>query len=101
MSKCRDCKHNGFLVEDGEQFSWCEVAADNLDIDEERDCAGFIRATNGDWLRAMMDEKLAEWIANRCPECPPGQRPAPVGCDDVCAECWLDWLQQETMNECR
>ena len=42
--------------------------------------------TNADRLRYMSDGKLAEWIANRCPECPPGQRPAPVGCDDVCAE---------------
>ena len=34
--KCRNCKHNGFLVdEDGTQYSWCDIVSDNLDPDEE------------------------------------------------------------------
>ena len=40
-------------------------------------------------------EELAEWIAGIYPDCPPGFSPAPLGCDDVCAECWLEWLKGE------
>ena len=53
------------------------------------------RQANADRIRAMTDEELAEWIAGRYPDCPPGTSPAPLGCDDVCSECWLEWLRQE------
>lgn len=55
--------------------------------------------TNADRIRSMSDEDLAEWIAGRYPDCPPGVTPAPLGCDDVCAECWLEWLKKETDND--
>lgn len=54
--------------------------------------------THADRIRAMTDEELAEWIAGRYPDCPPGVSPAPIGCDDVCAGCWLEWLRQEADN---
>lgn len=54
--------------------------------------------THGDQLRAKNDEELARWIADRSFDCPPGFSPAPLGCDDVCVECWLDWLKQEAVN---
>ena len=54
-----------------------------------------IEPTNGDRIRAMMDEELAEWcvIFARCPD----------GCNLCsglviawkCKKCWLDWLKQE------
>jgi len=60
--KCRNCKNNGFLTdENGTQYSWCEVACDNLDVDEERRCAAFVKATNADRIRAMTDEELEDW----------------------------------------
>lgn len=51
--------------------------------------------THGDKLRDKNDEELAQWIAGIYPDCPPGFSPAPLGCDDVCAECWLEWLKEE------
>lgn len=50
--------------------------------------------SNADRIRTMTDEELAEWLAGRYPDCPPGTSPAPLGCDDVCAECWLEWLKK-------
>ena len=55
--------------------------------------------THGDQLRAKNDEELARWIADRSFDCPPGFSPAPLGCDDVCAECWLYWLKQEAEDK--
>lgn len=55
--------------------------------------------THGDQLRAKNDEELAHWIADRSFDCPPGFSPAPLGCDDVCAECWLYWLKQEVEDK--
>ena len=60
--KCRNCKNNTLREEDGAQFTWCEVAVDNLDIDAERECAAYKPATNANRLRAMTDEELAEFI---------------------------------------
>lgn len=54
--------------------------------------------THGGQLRAKNDEELARWISDRSFDCPPGFSPAPLGCDDVCVECWLDWLKQEAVN---
>lgn len=42
--------------------------------------------TNGDKMRAMTDEELAEWLAKNDPECDP-------------PEWWLDWLKQETEED--
>lgn len=44
--------------------------------------------TNADRIRAMTDEELAAFMADKllCP--------APKECDCDCATCWLDWLKQ-------
>lgn len=55
--------------------------------------------TRGDQFRAKNDEELARWIADRSFDCPPGFSPAPLGCDDVCVECWLEWLRQEVKDK--
>lgn len=85
--QCKKCLHY--------RNEWCKQKLDSPDPDLVRDCLYYSTATNADLLRAMSDEELAEWIAGRYPDCPPGVSPAPLGCDDVCAECWLDWLRQE------
>ena len=59
--KCRNCKNNT-LLDDGVQFSWCEVKKDNLDIDEDRECGAFSQASNADRIRAMSDEELADLL---------------------------------------
>lgn len=62
--KCEKCKHNTIKEENGEQFSWCEVKGDNLDIQMERDCRSFVQATNADRIRSMSDEQLAKWLCS-------------------------------------
>ena len=51
----------------------------------EKTCPNFVEPkpiTNGDRIRAMSDEELAEWLAKNDPECDP-------------PEWWLNWLRQE------
>lgn len=53
---------------------------------------------NGDKLRAMSDEELAEWLKNiryswTCLPRGNGNRCATF--KDDCNACWLDWLEQE------
>lgn len=47
---------------------------------------------NGDAIRAMTDEELADYCV-AWSYCPPG-----VGCAGkaTCNACWLDWLKEET-----
>ena len=49
------------------------------------------KMTNGDRIRALSDEELAELF----PKCPPGRRDATWSCDGFanCPACWLDWLK--------
>lgn len=47
--------------------------------------------TNADRIRAMTDEELAEFLAEyRC------THKAPHCMEANCAQCWLEWLRQET-----
>ena len=53
---------------------------------------GFMK--NGDAIRAMTDEELAQYMGDvqtwgGCPNY--GAR----NCTENCADCWLDWLKQE------
>lgn len=52
--KCKNCKN---LVND-----WCDVKADSPDPAIVRDCVGFEPFTNGDRIRSMSDEKLANFL---------------------------------------
>lgn len=62
--------------------------------------------SNGDRIRAMSDEGLAEYMADIVDVCPPesnmkclddlyahGEGPYPS--DEQCRKCWLDWLREE------
>lgn len=96
MMKCRNCKNNT-LLDDGKQFSWCEIRHDNLDIDEERYCSAFTPATNADRIRAMTDDELAEELSfiGDC-RCPDGGE---CGHENSCLWCWQNWLQQEVEHD--
>ena len=53
--------------------------------------------TNADRIRAMSDEELARWIADKVDH---GYGCCAPGCNDCrdnvdCVKPWLDWLQQE------
>ena len=53
---CQKCNN---LVND-----WCEKVIDSPDPDMQRDCQHFCEKTNADRIRAMSDEKMAEFIQN-------------------------------------
>lgn len=63
-------------------------------------CAGWIKMTNADRIRAISDEELAIILAEGCHntrECPTICAPI-YPFDEVvesCAKCWLEWLKQE------
>lgn len=44
---------------------WCEMVLDSPDPDIVRDCRHFWPKTNADRIRAMTDEELARFIANK------------------------------------
>ena len=52
--KCRSC----FFYRN----EWCEKIVDSPDPEEARDCNYFREMTNADRIRAMSDEKLAEFL---------------------------------------
>ena len=56
--------------------------------------------TNADKIRAMTDEKLAVWIADRvygmeCSNCPAYEPCVPTMEDMTCKDHILEWLQEE------
>ena len=57
--------------------------------------------TNGDAIRDMTDEELAEFFPTTASEfsCPPGSTNESCrnagGWFNGCPKCWLDWLRQE------
>jgi len=56
--------------------------------------------TNGDNLRAMSDEELAQWLCD-VGECD-RRCPAKIGdcifSDSACIGAWLDWLKEEAKD---
>ena len=52
------------------------------------------KMTNGDRIRSLSDEELAEYIWNY-KLCHPDDCPYPDGGGAECIKCTLDWLQQE------
>lgn len=59
--KCRDCRNY--------EKEWCEKVVDSPHPDIERDCRHFVRATNGDRIRAMTDEELGNWLCSIMADC--------------------------------
>lgn len=62
------------------------------------------KPSNGDRVRAMSDEELAEFFAT-LPCCPPGEDLEEMcfpndSCEgtDLKVKCWLNWLRQEADN---
>lgn len=50
--------------------------------------------TNGDAIRDMTDEELADWFSIYC--CRNKTYDAHCETFDNCKACWLDWLKEET-----
>lgn len=61
---------------------------------------------NGDAIRGMSDEELAEFMRKGCDdrECPDISFPADTpfakdASNEQCRKCWLDWLKQEAPHD--
>lgn len=53
----------------------------------------FMTTTNGDLVRRMSDEQIAELVADGCP---PGLDAFHCAISPrACKECWLRWLKKE------
>ena len=65
--KCINCARFVRINEDGERVpgipNWCFYKADSPDENMERDCIAFVSKTNGDRVRTMSDEWLANFVA--------------------------------------
>lgn len=77
MARCKNCINL-------DRQGWCEKAVDSPEPNREMECYYFQRMTNADRIRAMTDEELAKFIAERNPDLP-----------DVFAEYVLEWLKKE------
>jgi len=61
---------------------------------------------NGDAIRSMSDEELAEYFpsyATLCPDLKENEQVCKganfMANDKMCRKCWLDWLRQEARDD--
>ena len=103
--KCKNCKNllNITDITCENIVSWCPNINDYPDIEIERECKYCDTMTNGDKIRNMTDEELAEHILkidqseyikfcqnkDECCECDVEIT------TDICKQCLLEWLQKE------
>lgn len=61
---CRNCVYDvfGMYTSDGSQFHWCKRYLDNFAEGCRSDCAYYKPKRNGDKIRSMTDEELAEFL---------------------------------------
>lgn len=100
---CENCKH--FCIDRAAAATFC-MGQKNMPIVRPFDaCKDWKSAyrTNGDAIRHMSDEELADYaykvLANYC--CPPERAHSIKTCTDIaiCDECWLNWLKQKVKDE--
>lgn len=101
MVKCKSCKHLQLL---DDQYYWCELINDSPDIDAERDCDCFKRATNHDIIRRLPTERMVSLYYNSyCPHmnCFLFAANGNDWCDkyDDCYTCLADWVKSETTDK--
>lgn len=63
MAQCKNCVRL-FKIQDEESDMfgdvWCDKIFDNPDVEREHNCAYYKTMTNGDRIRKMTDEELAQ-----------------------------------------
>lgn len=63
MAKCKNCKNLDHILNSGVSVGrWCVEKSDSPDIDRERICDKFVPMSQGDRIRNMTDEELAEFL---------------------------------------
>lgn len=104
MAKCKNCKNLDHILNRGVSVGrWCVEKSDSPDIERERNCDKYVPMTQGDKIRSMSDEELAEFflkvnIAYAEP-CMTGESDCvwedyPTH-DKGCKDCFLEWLKSE------
>lgn len=81
--KCSNCKN--FVNE------WCEKKFDSPCPTLARDCANFVQKTNGDRIRSMTDEELAQFLDSSNSQ---GCVSLARDCEASCERCITKWLKQ-------
>lgn len=87
--KCK-FEHDGDCCNSGSPQYMCKCKPDV--------CHSAVPMTNGDRIRAMGDEELAEHIWKKF-GCPNGKNNVTCGYVGECRECWAEWLQQSAKED--
>ena len=82
--KCRFCNNY--------KNSWCEKKFNSPDPDIIRHCPHFVQLTNGDRIRAMTDDEMADFLCNNT-ECGSCRFGSWTGCEV------REWLKQHVEKE--
>ena len=94
--KCKNCNRL--------KNHWCKAVLDSPDEDMKRDCRHFLQKTNGDRIREMTDEQLADRLIFWNDDW--GRWETDAGCFDgdpmefeVALRAELEWLKQPVEEE--
>ena len=91
MAKCKNCKNLKYKDDGRERYAWCPLVGDNPNLEFDRYCGGYKTMSQGDRIRSMTDEELAEWL-NGFSEC---LIPNDDCLDKYCNNCVLKWIKSE------
>ena len=94
MAKCKNCTNLYNLSDENDVIvgKWCPKTNDSPDVEAERECGYYKRMTQGDRIRAMSDDELADFMyAKDIPWCDDSECPT----ETLCKDCFRKWLQSE------
>lgn len=94
MAKCNNCTNLYNLSDENDVIvgKWCPKINDSPDIEAERECRNYKRMTQGDRIRAMSDEEMAEFLCKVKSDYQWSDHAFPS--EEECGE-WVEWLQSE------
>ena len=78
----------------------CTFIGDAM-CDDDLACDNFEKPTNGDVIRQMSNEELAEFLSTQviCPNCPARTEHCIGNASKVCKKNWLAWLNAPAESE--
>ena len=94
---CGECR---FFVTNPGHGGCCTFICDAM-CDDDRACDSFANPTNGDRIRHMSNEELAEFISVHtiCSNCPARTDECLHNASKVCKKKWLKWLNAPAESE--
>lgn len=95
---CPNCNGKGYnVIITGDRNDYCGVTNR---LCPDCDGTGMISVpmTNGERIRAMSDEELADFYVASL-RCPPGKNVGRCEIVGVCKDCWFEWLKQAAEEE--